>query len=287
MEKSAECMMVLQTASDEKQNKCPYCRGYGYEFFYYQPPDYPPGCSPIEYAEKCRRCGGKNGNYIENNKNRLKLPYYSGLSAFNPSAYIGADNKPISFKNEYTFIKQFVENFEEIEKETDIKGIYIYSKTGGNGKTFLASCICFEMFNKHHLMPLYIRENSLLEELKKTVSDSQLSPRENLKRAQILFIDDLWSRKTGRDWVDDELFDIIDYRYTQKLPTIITSNVPLSSPEINKRIASRLDEMCAPIRIPDVEIRDKKKVENRKALLAKLREKDAERNKDEAEDADK
>lgn len=281
MEKSTECMTDLPIASARKPNKCPYCRGTGSEIVYYQPPDYPPGCSAVEIAIDCRRCNGKKDSYIEDNKQRLELPYLYGLSAFNPSIYTDKDGNPISFNNEYTFVRQFVENYKEIEEETDIKGIYIYSRTGGNGKTFLASCICFEMFNRHQLMPVYVTENSLLEELEKTVSESQLKPRDNFKKAPVLFIDDLWRKKTGRDWVDDELFNIIDWRYTHKLPTIITSNVPLNSEDIDKRIASRLNDMCAPIRIPDVEIRDKMKTEKRKKLLESLQRKDSEKKENE------
>ena len=87
MEKSTECMTDLPIISDEGQSKCPECRGAGVLYKYYKAPSiYPPNCAPVLFTETCKRCGGKKDSYVADNKNRLKLPYYLGLSAFNPSA---------------------------------------------------------------------------------------------------------------------------------------------------------------------------------------------------------
>lgn len=252
----------------KKKDNCRYCRGTGFELVEQKFPElYGPDHSGVAFAVPCRLCQGKKEGYAKENRARLDLPYFFGLSAFNPSIYKDENGNIISFMKEYEFIKKYVENYKEVEDELDIRGLYIHSPTAGNGKTFLASCICFEMYNRHQLFPLYIRENNLLDRLQANVSDTQISPRDQIQKAPILFIDDMWRKSTGRDWLNDEIFSIIDYRYTHKLPTIITSNVSLGSDKIDTRIASRLNAMCAPIKMPDVEIRSREQKEKRKQLF--------------------
>lgn len=274
------CMTVLKPLwtmpRTKKSEVCPHCRGAGVELVNEAHPEMYPNkpsgepAAPVEFAVPCRVCKGRRKDYEEETRKRLDLPYCHGLSAFNPSAYLDEKGNIISFQKEYAFIKKYVENYKEVENELEIKGLYIHSPIAGNGKTFLASCICFEMYTRHQLMPCYIRESNLLDRLQATVSDTQISPREQIQRAPILFIDDMWRKITGREWLNDELFNIIDYRYTHKLPMIITSNVSLDSDKIDTRIASRLNTMCAPIMIPGIEIRTKELQEKRKKLFDAL-----------------
>lgn len=116
-------------------------------------------------------------------------------------------------------------------------------------------------------MPVYVTENNLLNELERVVTANQEKPREVYKKAQVLFIDDMWRKYSGRDWLLDEMFGIIDYRYSHNLCTIVTSNVSLESNRIDKRIAGRLNEMCASFRMPECEVRAFNKSENKKTLM--------------------
>lgn len=258
--------------SKKKKDVCPICRGQGsvlvkeaHPEMYHDNGSGKPA-SPVEFAVDCPRCKGMRQDYVEKNKDRLELPFCYGISAFNPSLYKDKEGHPINFMDKYNFVLKYIENYKSLDEELDIKGLYIYSKTAGNGKTMLASCICFEMYSRHHLFPVFIPESNLLDRLQANVADAQISPREQFQKAPILFIDDMWRKTTGRDWVNDELFTIIDYRYTHKLPTIITSNLPLNSKEIDVRIASRLNAMCMPIPIPDTEIRTKDQREKRQQI---------------------
>ena len=249
-------------------NKCPYCKGCGFELVYYKVPElYGEDAAPVEYAVPCRKCEGKRSSFKEETKSRLNLPYDAFLSAFNPSLYRDAEGKPIDFSQQFKFIRGFVEKFRKIQSESDIKGLYISSSTGGTGKTFLASIVCNEIYNRYQIMPVYVTENTLLNELERQVSPTAMRPRDVYMQAQVLFIDDLWRKRTGRDWVTDELFGIIDYRYTHELCTIITSNLDLTSPKIDTRIASRLHEMCASLKMPEMEVRNMNKSENKKKLM--------------------
>jgi DNA replication protein DnaC len=67
-----------------------------------------------------------------------------------------------------------------------------------------------------------------------------------LQSVELLILDDLGAEKSS-DWVSEKLFEIIDYRYNQELPMLVTTN--LVPEELKKQIGARnfdrLREMCA------------------------------------------
>lgn len=67
-----------------------------------------------------------------------------------------------------------------------------------------------------------------------------------IKEIDLLILDDLGAEKAS-DWVREKLFEIIDYRYNEDLPLIVTTNcVPDELKEkIGSRNFDRLREMCA------------------------------------------
>ena len=68
---------------------------------------------------------------------------------------------------------------------------------------------------------------------------------DNIKNAPVLVIDDL-GKETDTAWVTETIYTIINYRYENMLPTVVTTN--LSMKELQKRLGeatiSRLKEMC-------------------------------------------
>ncbi|MGW6703564.1 ATP-binding protein [Streptomyces sp. NPDC054956] len=63
--------------------------------------------------------------------------------------------------------------------------------------------------------------------------------------AGLLFIDDLAAAK-ATEWTEEITYRIVNHRYEQCLPTMITSNVPPGQMKdlLGDRVASRLTEMC-------------------------------------------
>ena len=59
--------------------------------------------------------------------------------------------------------------------------------------------------------------------------------------SKFLIVDDIGSQKKS-DWTEEILFDLIDYRYNSRLPTVFTTNLMMN--EFNsiyhERISSRL-----------------------------------------------
>ena len=58
-----------------------------------------------------------------------------------------------------------------------------------------------------------------------------------MKTAPLLILDDL-DAQTGIAWVRDRLFQLLNYRHTARLPTVITTALGLD--ELGERLASRL-----------------------------------------------
>jgi DNA replication protein DnaC len=64
-------------------------------------------------------------------------------------------------------------------------------------------------------------------------------------RAGILFIDDLGVAKSS-EWTEQETYRLVNHRYNNQLPTLITTNVPPKelAAALGERTAGRLTEMC-------------------------------------------
>jgi DNA replication protein DnaC len=58
-------------------------------------------------------------------------------------------------------------------------------------------------------------------------------------------LDDLGAEKPS-EWTCEKLLELVDERYVQARPTIVTSNLPPNklSTHVGERVASRLAEMC-------------------------------------------
>ena len=71
---------------------------------------------------------------------------------------------------------------------------------------------------------------------------------EEIRNAQLLVLDD-FGTQNATGWAQEKLFQIVNYRYINKLPTIVTSNLALD--EIEERIRSRLadPELVTQVRI--------------------------------------
>ncbi|MCX7682774.1 MAG: ATP-binding protein [Anaerolineae bacterium] len=112
----------------------------------------------------------------------------------------------------------------------------------GCGKTHLAAAIanyCVE----HGQPVLFVTVPDLLDYLRATFAPSspaRYSTRfEEIRTAPILILDDLGT-ESGTPWAQEKLFQIFNYRYNARLPTVITTNNELD--EIPLRLRSRLGD---------------------------------------------
>jgi len=129
------------------------------------------------------------------------------------------------------------------------KGEYIWGPVGA-GKSFrLYGIYRFLMASGYDCAICnYI---NLISKLRDAVSsgDDELDLL-NFEKIRVLFIDDLGVEK-GTEWVNEITYRIINSRYENLLPTFFASNLSLFSlaEKIGDRMASRIAEMCEPVKI--------------------------------------
>jgi DNA replication protein DnaC len=112
----------------------------------------------------------------------------------------------------------------------------------GVGKTHLAAAIANQALRRQHRV-LFAIVPDLLDHLRSTfgpTSEVQYDDRfETIRTVPLLILDDLGTENTTA-WAREKLFQIVNYRYNDALPTVMTSN---RKPEdIDPRIFSRMSD---------------------------------------------
>lgn len=111
-------------------------------------------------------------------------------------------------------------------------GIYLFGASG-TGKTHLTACICNELISSYHqcLFTSFIEISKLLKANYGKNTDAE-STIKRICEIDFLFIDDLGTellKKNGEDnWLQEQVFDIINKRYNNRKPTIFSSNYSLN-----------------------------------------------------------
>ena len=124
---------------------------------------------------------------------------------------------------------------------SNLEGWLLLEGAYGCGKTHLAAAIANSAV--HHGVPtLFITVPDLLDSLRFAYSSQETTFEarfEEIRNADLLVMDD-FGTQNATGWAQEKLFQIINYRYINKLPTVITTNLILD--EIESRIRSRLQD---------------------------------------------
>lgn len=116
----------------------------------------------------------------------------------------------------------------------------------GTGKTHLAASILRVALLKSIASGFVVVPN-LLDEIRNSFKEEGGSRElvSRIRSKRLIVLDDL-GKERATDWVSEELYKLINFRYEQELPTIITSN--RSTQEMEKQLGyatvDRLAEMC-------------------------------------------
>lgn len=116
----------------------------------------------------------------------------------------------------------------------------------GSGKTHLAAAIANDLLERG-VAVVFCPVPDMLADLRAAVRDGR-EPEEvmdELRDAELLILDDLGAERVT-DWVREQLFRLINYRYEQVLPIVATTNLTPEELEehLGDRTVSRLMEMC-------------------------------------------
>lgn len=147
-------------------------------------------------------------------------------------------------------------------------GMYIYGDSG-TGKTHLTACMCNELMSqmKQCLFTNFFEISKLIQSTFSGNTDSAVVVK-RICDVDFLFLDDLGTEiltKGGEDnWLQGQVFDIINKRYNNKKPTIFSSNYSMNEliadRGMMKKTVDRIGEMStAMIRLSGESYRRKSK----------------------------
>lgn len=213
---------------------CPHCGGVGYVRF-----DVPLGHEKFGKLESCV-CRAKD--VAESARSRL-----FALSNLNRLSHLTFENFNPSGNDRAKFMS--AQDRENLHKSFEIceefarvpKGWLLLEGGYGCGKTHLAAAIANFAVN-NGAPTLFITVPDLLDSLRFAYADPETTFEqrfEEIRNAELLILDD-FGTQNATAWAQEKLFQIINYRYINKIPTVITTNLMLD--EIEGRIRSRLQD---------------------------------------------
>lgn len=227
---------------------CPICKGTGWEMYQATVYDYGEPMV-VDMVKKCPRCSGT-----------VRLKDRTGV----PEEFSEADLYKFDFEaysEELSKLKKLTWSMLNQFKtwQNQGKGIYLWSKTPGSGKTFLSCCIAKSIMVKHDVQMRFITAPDYISK----VGDSYKKERGEFDESQIyrecalLVLDDIGAQ-IDKDWQRQEMFRLINQRMSNGLITIYTSNMPVEKLNVDDRTKDRIIKTSVVIPMPEESIRRKK-----------------------------
>ena len=145
-------------------------------------------------------------------------------------------------------MKNYVKHYTEFKKNG--KGLILYGPVG-TGKTYLAACVANALIDEGRkvLMTNFATITNKLQGMWEGKQDYI----NGLNQYSLLIIDDLGAER-NTEYMQEQVFNVIDARYSSGLPMIITTN--LTKEELKKpsnigcsRIYERILERCHPVEV--------------------------------------
>jgi DNA replication protein DnaC len=211
--------------------QCPKCHGVGYLRV-----DLPLGHPDFG---KVRVCDCRAGQINQQVRQRLfALSHLDELSHltfenFQPRGRVGLlPRQADSLEHAYNQAQQFAQRLE---------GWLVLQGDYGCGKTHLAAAIA-NFAVSLGVPTLFITVPDLLDTLRFAYNDPEATFEERfeqIRQAPLLVMDD-FGTQNATPWAQEKLFQILNYRYINRLPLVVTTN--LDDQDFEERIRSRLQD---------------------------------------------
>jgi DNA replication protein DnaC len=203
---------------------CPICQGAGYLI-----PDVPVGHRLFGVPQRCE-CRSA----LESQQSIDDLLRMSNIDPFRDKSFANFDTKVKGVEKACKAARDFAR---------DPQGWLVLKGPYGCGKTHLAAAIGNEAIGRH-LQTLFSVVPDLLDHLRSTFGPSSETSYddvfERVRGTNILILDDLGT-ESSTPWAREKLFQILNYRYNYRMPTVITTNRDLR--QIDERIVSRMQDV--------------------------------------------
>ena len=224
----ADTHAATQTLGDPN---CPHCHGSGYLRV-----DVPVGHPDFGRLEICT-C--RHDELLGRLRDRLfrisQLDELEDLTfdTFVPQGRVGiGEHEKASLEQAFNHSRLYAEN---------PQGWLLLQGGYGCGKTHLAAAIANACVARG-LPALFLTVPDLLDSLRFTFGGSEQTFEERfegIRRAPLLILDDFGTQNTT-EWAREKLFQILNYRYINRLPLVVTTNLAMG--ELEGRMRSRLSD---------------------------------------------
>ena len=238
--------------------RCPKCQGSGWEIYQKRTP----WGAMNDYARKCE-CGAYAESVIQSRLEFAQIPEkykISSIDNFDCGRYTDPGNAKAA-KGILGIISKWLDGFSS-GMEARGKGLYLYSKTRGSGKTRMAAAIANEFARNKNKSVRFATSQKILDEIRATWDkESAVTERElarELIKTDLLIVDDFGTGfGTGeqKDWINHKFFGIVNDRYMGDKVTVFTSNEEIGKLNCDERIKSRIREMAFEIPFPEEDVR--------------------------------
>lgn len=228
------------------------------------------------YAYPCPTCKGGHIEKVETAKKNSNIPivYYDSVySSFKWDIYKDSSGKTIDLSNPQKGIESYLRNYKKCKSKG--YGLYIYSKTKGSGKTFLASCLCNELMELYAIRTRFVSASNLLDIAQsgdKTSPDEyKREPIKLLCNCELLVVDDIGQKKNGQEWMSDIMYKIADERFKKQLSTIYTSNLKVDELNLNEATIERMKlGIFLEIKLPEFNVRSRESYNEKVSFMKEI-----------------
>ncbi|MBI2980262.1 MAG: ATP-binding protein [Chloroflexi bacterium] len=226
---STDTSFGAEPAEASPESVCHICKGARFVH-----PLLPSGKPDFSRVVPCRCTQQELGE-----ERRARLQRYSNLGSltrfiFDNLLPQGKSENPVN-RERFNLVYQAAKTF-----ASEPKGWLVLTGPSGSGKTHLAAAIANYCIARNQ-PAFYITAPDLLDHLRSSFSPDSEMPYdeffEQVRNAPLLILDDLGAQ-SSTPWAKEKLEQLLNHRFSNQLPTVIVSIVPVD--ELEDRIRTRL-----------------------------------------------
>lgn len=233
-QRASSLSSITKTEQEPETYRCDKCKDMGGRIQRVALSD-----KPFDYMDKWEDCSCVKERMIERLMKSSKITQEFQQKTFKN---FETDGRPEIVVSAHKKAVEYAKAFEKI-KDTRRNSMALLGRPG-SGKTHLVMAVCNYLLKKGvgvHYFPWVEGFNEIKDNL--DTLDTRIR---QLQQAEVLYIDDMYKgRQKPTEFQAEQIFGIINYRYQENKPILISSERTISGLcEIDEALGSRINEMC-------------------------------------------